>query len=158
MEELRKMKKVSESYTEHVQVLTPSSLNGYNRLFGGQLLAWIDVVAAVVARRHSNLDVTTAGISALTFSAPAFINETVLLCGHITYVGTTSMEVCVKSFVENLDGSRRLINTAYLTMVAIDESGRTAKVPGLIIENEQEQAEWNEALKRRAQRERGDKT
>lgn len=155
MDDERVMKRVADSYTEQVQVLTPSNLNGYHRLFGGQLLAWIDIVAAVVARRHSNLDVTTAGISALTFSAPAYINETVLLCGNITYVGTTSMEVCVRSYVENLDGSRRLINTAYLTMVAIDENGKAAGVPGLILETDAERAAWDEAVMRRAQRTRG---
>lgn len=153
MEESRKMKKPSESYTEQVQVLTPANLNGYHRLFGGQLLAWIDIVAAVVARRHSNQNVTTAGISALTFAEPAYLNDTVLLCGYITYVGNTSMEVCVKSYVENLDGTRRLINTAYFTMVAIDENGKATKVPGLIIESEEEKAEWEAAAQRRALRE-----
>lgn len=153
METERIMKRASESYTEQVQVLTPANLNGYQRLFGGQLLAWIDVVAAVVARRHSNQNVTTAGISALTFAEPAYLNETVLLCGHITYVGTTSMEVCVKSYVENLDGTRQLINTAYFTMVAIDEAGRAVRVPGLIVETPEEKAEWDAAVKRRALRE-----
>lgn len=146
-------KRASDSYTEQVQVLTQSNLNGYNRLFGGQLMSWIDVVAAVVARRHANCNVTTAGISALTFSGPAFANEMVLLCGHITYVGNSSMEVCVKTFVENLDGTRRLINTAYLTMVAIDENGKSVKVPGLIIETPEQQTEWDEAVMRRVFRE-----
>ena len=52
-------KYVRDSYTEHVQILSQSSLNGYKRLFGGRLMEWIDVVAGVVARRHSNRNVTT---------------------------------------------------------------------------------------------------
>ena len=107
-------KRVSDSYSEQVQVITQSNLNGYNRLFGGQIMSWIDIVAAVAARRHSNSNVTTASVSGLTFSAPAYANETVILCGHIVYVGRTSMDVCVETFVENLDGTRRVINTAYL--------------------------------------------
>ena len=63
------------------------------------------------------------------------------------------MEVCVKTFVENLDGTRRLINTAYLTMVAIDENGKSVKVPGLIIETPEQQTEWDEAVMRRVFRE-----
>ena len=46
-------KHVSESYTEQVQILSQSTLNGYNRLFGGQLMQWIDVVAV----SYTHLDV-----------------------------------------------------------------------------------------------------
>ena len=145
-------KKVSESYTEQVQVLTQSNLNGYSRLFGGQLMAWIDVVAAVVARRHSNRNVTTVCVSELVFKAPAYANDTILLCGHIVWVGRTSMEICVKTYVENLDGTRRLINTAYVTMVAIDENETPCPVPGLEIETEEQQREWDEAAERRRRR------
>ena len=97
-------KRVSDSYTEQVQILNPSSMNGYNRLFGGKLMQWIDVVGGVVARRHSNCNVTTACVDQLTFNGAAYINDTLVLRGHITYVGTTSMEVCVKTYVEQLTG------------------------------------------------------
>ena len=90
-------KHVSESYTEQVQILSQSTLNGYNRLFGGQLMQWIDVVAAVVARRHSGCNVTTASVDNLRFEGPAYANDTIVLCGHITYTGRTSMEVCVRT-------------------------------------------------------------
>ncbi|MBQ3868565.1 MAG: acyl-CoA thioesterase, partial [Clostridia bacterium] len=63
-------KRVADSYTEQIQILTQSNLNGYNRLFGGQLLAWIDIVAAATARRHSNRNVTTVCVSELVFKAP----------------------------------------------------------------------------------------
>ena len=43
------MKRVSDSYTEQIQILTQANMNGYGRLFGGQLLTWVDVVAGVVA-------------------------------------------------------------------------------------------------------------
>ncbi len=145
-------KRVEDSYTEHVQILTLGNLNGYNRLFGGNLMAWIDIVAAVVARRHSNHNVTTACVSALDFTGPAYANETVILCGHITYVGRSSMEVCVETYVENLDGSRRLINTAFLTMVAIDNNERPVEVPRLVIETEKQAAEWKAAEFRKNQR------
>ncbi len=142
-------KRVRDSYAEQVQVLTQANINGYNRLFGGQLMEWIDIVAAVVARRHSGKNVTTAVVDTLTFNAPAHPNDTVIICGHLTYVGHTSMEVCVKSYVENLDGSRQLINTAYLVMVALDENEHPATVPGLYIESYEEKLEWEAAKKRR---------
>jgi acyl-CoA hydrolase len=141
-------KRVKDSYSEQVQVLTQANINGYNRLFGGQLMEWIDVVAAVVARRHSNRNVTTAVVDTLTFQAPAHANDTVIICGHITYVRRTSMEVCIKSYVERLDGSRKLINTAYIVMVALDENEKPVEVPRLILETDEEKTEWEAAQKR----------
>lgn len=142
-------KRVKDSYSEHVQVLTQANINGYNRLFGGQLMEWIDVVAAVVARRHSGRNVTTAVVDTLTFQAPAHPNDTIIIQGYITYVKRTSMEVCIKTYVENLNGTRKLINTAYLVMVALDENENPTEVPRLIIETDEEKAEW-EAAERRA--------
>ena len=147
-------KRVEESYTEQVQVLGLANMNGNDRLFGGTLMSWIDIVAAVVARRHSNRNVTTASVSELTFKAPAFANDTLLLCGHITYAGRTSMKICVESYVEELNGARNLINTAYLTMVALDENGLPCQVPPLLIETEKQKREFEAALERRKKRNR----
>ena len=141
-------KYVQDSYTEQLQILNLSSINGYNRLFGGQLLEWIDVVAAIVARRHSGKNVTTAAIDSLQFKGPAYANDTVLLTGTLTHVGTTSMEVCVKTYVESLDGAHRLINTAYIVMVALDENEHPTGVPRLIPITREEREEW-EAGERR---------
>jgi len=145
-------KKVSDSRTEQVQILLYNTMNGYSRLFGGKLMEWIDIVAAVVARRHCGTGVTTAAVDSLTFKAPAYVNDTVILSGHITYAGKTSMEICVQTFVEALDGSRCEINKAYLVMVAIDSNGHPVEVPRLLIETEEEQREYEEALKRREYR------
>ncbi len=141
-------KSVKDSYAEQVQILTQKDMNGYNRLFGGRLMEWIDIVASVVARRHSGRNVTTAVVDTLTFKAPAHLNDTVILCGRITYVGRTSMEVCVETYVEHLDSSRTLINTAYVIIIAIDENEKPVEVPRLKLETEEEKAEWILAEKR----------
>lgn len=143
---------VSASRTEQVQILLFDTMNGYSRLFGGKLMEWIDIVAAVVARRHCGKNVTTAAVDTLQFTAPAYINDTIILSGYITYAGKTSMEVCVRTFVENLDGTRREINKAYLVMVAIDEEGNPVRVPPVIAETEEEKREYTEAIKRREYR------
>ena len=126
-----------------------SNLNGYNRLFGGQLMSWIDEVAAVVARRHSGCNVTTASVDTLVFKKPAHANDTVILNGKITYAGNTSMEVDVKTYVENLTGERILINEAFVTMVAIDENEKPTKIPALILETDEERNSFENALKRK---------
>ena len=145
-------KKVSDSFTEQVHILSQGNLNGYSRLFGGQLMGWIDVVAAVVARRHSGLNVTTAVVDMLQFQAPAYANDTVLILGKITYAGRTSMEIKVTVYVEELSGERKLINTAYVVMVALDENERPTEVPGLILETEEERTEYENAKLRKARR------
>ena len=88
-------KYVRDSLTSHVEILMPAAMNGYERLFGGQLIQWIDVVAAVVARRHSGCEVTTACVDNLVFQAPAHVNDTLYMEGRVTWVGRTSLEVRV---------------------------------------------------------------
>ena len=148
MAEMR-AKKVSDSRTEHVQIIMPSDANGNGRLFGGRLAEWIDVVAAVVARRHSGREVTTVSIDNLTFKAPAHINETVVLIGRVTYVGRTSMEIRVDTYAENLNGERNIINIAYVVMVALDIGETPSPVPSLRLETDEQRTDWEAGLKRR---------
>lgn len=143
---------VAHSRTEQVQILMQGTLNGYNRLFGGKLLEWIDVVAAVTARRHCGKNVTTAAVDSLVFKSPAMVNDTILLEGHVTYAGRTSMEVCVTTYVEELNGFRREINKAYLVLVAIDADGKPTLVPPVIPETEEEKREYADAMERRKNR------
>lgn len=145
-------KTVAESRTTHVEILMPGDLNGYSRLFGGKLMEWIDVVAAVVARRHAGCEVTTASVDNLEFQAPAFANDTIVMEGRITCVGTTSMEVRVDTFVEALGGKRHQVNRAYLVMVALNKNQKPVPVPQLILETEEDKAEWDAGMRRRALR------
>ena len=146
-------KHVADSEIEQVQPVFKAHLNAQNRLFGGQLVAWIDVVAGAVARRHCNHNVTTAEIDSLQFKEPVSPDSVVVLFGRLTYVGRTSMEVRVDSYVEALDGDRKLVNTAYLVLVALDENSKPTPVPRLICETPAEKAEWEAGEKRRRLRE-----
>lgn len=143
------MKRASDSFTTQVQVLTQANLNGYARLFGGQLMSWMDIVAAVTARRHSGRNVTTARVTDLSFRAPARANDTLMLTGEVVYVGRTSMVIAVRVYVERLDGERELINEARFVMVALDENEQPTEVPGLTIETEEQQRLWDEAAAKR---------
>ena len=141
-------KPASASRTIQTQILLSQHINGSGRLFGGQLMQWIDIVAAVAARRHAGCNVTTASIDTLHFKSPAYVNDTILLEGVVTYVGRTSMEVCVRTYVEELNGTKRLINVAYLVMVALDENERPVEVPRLVLATEEERKEWEAAQER----------
>ena len=115
-------------------------------------MEWIDVVAAVTARRHSGKNVTTAAIDSLEFKKAARVNDTLVLIGEISHVGKTSMEVTVRTYVEALCGKRELVNQAYVIMVAIDENERPAPVPAILPENDGERRMLAEGRRRDALR------
>jgi len=144
------VKTSKESYTETAHIVTLADMNGYNRLFGGKLMEWIDICAGVTARRHSNRNVTTVSVQGLEFREPAWANNVVVLAGQVVWTGRTSMVVRVESSVEKMDGSRLQINLAYLTMVALDENGHPTPVPKLEISTDEERAEWEKVEKWRA--------
>ncbi len=143
-----KERAASYSYTEQAHMVTSPDLNGYGRLFGGKLMEWIDVVAAIAARRHSGRNVTTAMVDTLCFRGPAYPNDTLVLAGRVTRVWNTSMEVCVRTMVEDMNGIKRTINKAYLVLVALDENEKPTKVPALILETDEERMEWELAERR----------
>ncbi len=137
--------------TSGVQIVLPQHCNGYKvpRLFGGQIMSWIDIIGAVAARRYAGTAVTTVCIDNLNFIAPAYLNDTVVQEARVTWAGHTSLEVRVDSYVERLDGTRRLINKAYLVFVALDDSDRPTAVPPFTPDSEDEQLEYTAALGRR---------
>lgn len=144
----RRMKKISDSMIEQVYQVRPEHLNGAGRLFGGKLMEWIDEIAGLVAIRHTQTNVVTASVDNLRFIRGAYQNDLLVLIGKVSYVGNTSMEIRVDTYVEDLKGMRKPINRAYLTLVAIDDEGTPMQIPGIILENESDKAEW-EAAKRR---------
>ena len=152
----RTAKPVSASRAEQVHIITPSDVNSAYTLFGGMLMQWIDIVAGVVSRRHSGCATRTAAVDHLNFIAPAYIDDIVTIQGRVTFVGTTSMEVCVDTFVERLSNpdERLHVNRAYLTMVAVDKDGNPTQVPDLICETEAERFDYEAGMQRRAHRKR----
>lgn len=152
------MKRVQDSRVEIAHVIRPTDLNSAKRLFGGTLMAWIDETAVIVAKRHAMMNVTTASVDHLSFLSAARMRDIVVIIGKLTYVGTTSMEVKVESYVEHIDGSRELVNRAYITMVGLNEEGKPCKVPELILESPEEIGENEQAKIRRKLREEMRKT
>lgn len=135
-------KTVADSQVETVHIVRPNHLNGANRLFGGILMQWIDEVAGIVAKRHSMCNVTTASVDNLTFLHGAYQNDMVVIKGKMTWVGNSSMEVCVDTYVETIDGQRDRINNAHFMMVALDENDKPVQVPKLILRTEDEHLAW----------------
>lgn len=149
----RPKRSVEFSQVENVYVIRYENINPTGRLFGGQLVSWIDEVAGACASRHIGLPVTTASIDNLTFKRGAYLADRLVLVGRMTYVGRTSCEVRVDSYIEDNEGFRHTINRAFLSYVAIDENGTPVPIPyGLEVKTVAEQARWDGALLRRINR------
>ncbi len=146
------MKTVQDSLTIQNHIIHYQHLNGKGRLFGGELMAWIDEVAGTVGMRHAGCEVMTAAVDTLVFKAPAFLNDLVLIQGRVTYVGNTSMEVRVETFVHNPDKEKILINRAYFVMVALDDEGVPTKIPPISLSTTEDEVEWTAGEKRHALR------
>ena len=142
-------KTVDDSRVETVHIVRPTHLNGAGRLFGGILMQWIDEVAGIVAKRHCMGNVTTASVDNLTFLHGAYQNDLIVIKGKMTWVGTSSMEVCVDTYVETPDGQRRRINNAHFMMVAIDKDDKPFTVPRLILQTDDEHLAWEHGEERR---------
>jgi acyl-CoA hydrolase len=112
-----------------------------------------DEAAALAAIKHSRQRVVTAGMDRMTFLFPIHVGELVTFAATVNAAWRTSMEVGVRVCAENpRTGSVRHTNTAYLTMVALDEYGQPTAVPAVIATTPTEQRRMREAELRRANR------
>ncbi len=133
-----------------VEVVLPQDANVLGNILGGRVMHLVDIAAAIAAHRHSQSHVVTASVDYVDFRNPIRVGELIILRANVNRVFRTSMEVGVKVFSENiLTGERKHTTTAYLTFVAIDESGRPKPVPPLILKTAVERRRYREALIRR---------
>ncbi len=146
-------RKGSDSVVEMTQLLLPGDANALGAAFGGSVMGWIDICAAVSAQRHSRQTVVTASMDDLHFHAPIKVGFQVILRARIIAAFKTSMEIGVTVHAENpLTGERQLTTSALLTFVALDAEGRKLQVPSLAVESEVERLAAEEAQVRRGAR------
>ncbi len=147
-------KKMSESRVEMTQLVLPEHTNAMGTIFGGQIMAWVDIAAAICAFRHCRMPCVTVSMDALDFISPVKLGEIVILRANINFAGRSSMEIGVKVTAENpLTGELKHTASAYLTFVALDNTGKpAAQIPTLITENDKERNWLDEAKQRRAAR------
>jgi acyl-CoA hydrolase len=113
----------------------------------------VDEAAALAAIRHSRKRVVTAAMDRMNFMYPIYVGELVTLNAMVNAAWRTSMEVGVRVEAENPHtGVIRHTNTAYLTMVALDENGEPSEVPPIIASTPDEQRRRHEAGLRRENR------
>ncbi len=139
--------------TEMTWIVMPSQANALGTVFGGQVMAWVDVCGAVAAQRFARCDVVTASMDHLTFEAPVKQGDVVVVQGMVNWAGRTSMEVGVRVMREDpYTGTRTRTATSFLTFVAIDRHGRPSEVPRLLPTTGEHRRRFADAEARRAQR------
>jgi len=142
------------SAVEMNQLVLPTHTNALGTVFGGTIMSWIDVCAAMSAQRLARKVVVTASMDQLDFLAPIRIGQLVNLRAMVNYVGRTSMEVGVRVEAEDtLSGERVHAASAYLTFVALDPSGQPIPIEReLDLDSKEARLRNEEAKERRAQR------
>jgi acyl-CoA hydrolase len=136
------------------QIVMPTHTNGVGGvLFGGTLMQWIDVCAAVAAMRHCGGAAVTASIDRLDFLVPIHVGDIVVLQAQVNFAARTSMEVgCRVETEDPRTGKRRYTTKAYLTFVALDASGRPRPIPPVHPRTRVEKRRHEEAEQRRTER------
>jgi acyl-CoA hydrolase len=146
-------KRASDSATEMVQVVLPNDANPLGFILGGSVMHLIDIAGAIACHRHTRTLLVTAAVDGLQFLHPIKVGDLIILKSRVTAAWTTSLEVEVEVFSEEiLTGLRKLTSVAYLTFVAIDGDKNRVPIPGLILETEEEKRKAAEADQRRTER------
>ena len=126
-----------------VQTAFPHMANPLGTLFGGEVLALMDVGAAVAAQRFCRSVVVTASTEPIDFRNPIYMGEIIELKCRVAWTGRSSMIVRCEVHGENpLTGDRRLCTIGHLNFVALDEDGRPCPVPTLRVETAMEKRHW----------------
>ncbi len=143
----------SESAVTMTEMVLPSHTNSLGTIFGGTVMSWVDIAAAIAATRHARSTVVTASIDALHFLAPIKLGYIVIVKASVNFASRTSMEVGIRVDSEDPLTGQTLHNArAYATFVALDAKGKPTPVPAIIPESEVEKARYKRAQKRRESR------
>ena len=148
------MKKyVKDSYVIMHELILPNDTNNLGNVFGGKVMQYMDLCAAMSAYKFARTAVVTASVDRLDFLAPATVGDMLILKSSVNYAHKTSMEIGVRIDAENVKtGQRKHTASAYLTFVSLDEDGKPQKISDIIPESKDEKRRYQEGKERHAQR------
>jgi acyl-CoA hydrolase len=134
-------------------LMAPAEANMLGNVHGGYIMRLMDEAGASAAMRHSQRPVVTVAVDQVLFKEPIHVGDLVTVEANLTYVGRTSIETRIEVSAQNLlTGESTHTNTAYFVYVALDEKGQPAPVAPLLIETDEERAQWDAARARQAYR------
>ncbi len=142
-----------DSEVTMTELVLPQHTNARGTVFGGVVMSWTDIAAAVCALRHANHAVVTASIDALHFLAPIKLGWIVTIKARINQTWNSSMEVGVKIEAENpLTREHNHTASAYITFVALNSNDKPIKIPSIIAETDLDRRRQKDAVLRRENR------
>ncbi len=111
----------------------PSDANIHGDVFGGWIMAQVDIAGALPAVRRSNGRVATVAVNSFVFKQPVFVGDVLSFYADIVRVGRTSITVNVEVYAQRnrLDEEIVKVTEATLTYVATDEHRQPRPVPAL---------------------------
>jgi acyl-CoA thioesterase YciA len=108
----------------------PADTNPSGDIFGGWVLAQMDLAAGIVAARRAQGRVATAALDGMSFHKPVYVGDLVSCYAKVVRIGRTSMTVQVDTYVlRRRTGEEVKVTEGSFTVVAIDEQGRPRPVP-----------------------------
>ena len=148
------MKKyVKDSHVIMHELILPNDTNNLGNVFGGKVMQYMDLCAAMSAYKFARTAVVTASVDRLDFLAPATVGDMLILKSSVNYAHKTSMEIGVRIDAENVKtGQRKHTASAYLTFVSLDEDGKPQKISDIIPESKDEKRRYQEGKERHSQR------
>ncbi len=143
-------KSVSASRTTLTELMIPAYANFGGKIHGGILLSLMDKVAYACAAKHAGRYCVTVSVDGVDFLQPVEVGHLVHLQASVNHVGRTSLVVGIRVTAENIStGEIKHTNTSYFTMVAKNEDGTNAVVPGLQLETREDIRRFLESIKRK---------
>ena len=132
------------------EMVMPNDTNNLQNLMGGRLLHWMDIAAAITAKRHCNRLSVTASVNNVSFGHPIPQGSIVTLEANMSRSFKSSMEIFIDVCIEDgITGEKTKCNEAIYTFVAVNEMGKPTKVPSVTPETELEKLRYDGALRRR---------
>ncbi len=117
-----------------LEYVLPQHANLHGSVFGGQIMAWVDLCGVICAQRHSGRPCVTAFVDDLLFKRPVRVGQVVRLHSHMTAAFRTSMEVEVNVFGEDtVTGEKWPTLECSMTFVAMNDELRPTPVPPLLL-------------------------
>ena len=127
------------SVTDMTEFVLPSHANALGTVFGGQIMAWVDLCAAICAQRHTGRTCVTLFIDDFLFKRPVHVGQVVRLRAHVVATFRTSLEIEVEvSGEDTVTGHQWATVECLITMVALGDDRRPTAVAPLLVESEAE--------------------
>ena len=109
----------------------PADTNGNGDIFGGWVMAQVDLAGSVLPARYTQGRMATVAVNEFVFKQPVRVGDILSFFSSVTRIGRTSVTVQVEVYAENFErqGQYMKVTQALLTYVAIDDHGRPREIP-----------------------------